>query len=280
MFYQALDTGNISHGGMSFLKAAEITKKAGFDGFWFDAGRDFTADLLETKDLLAATGLKAAGFGLPLEFRKDEDSFASGISKLARRAAYARALGITRCATWIMPSHKALDYQSNFEQHRKRLSQAAQILKDEGIWLGLEFVSSFHLWKNAAHPFIHDLQGMLALCEAIGTGNCGILMDAWHWHLSGHDLADFEKFTDPKQIVLAHVMDAPSNVPDEEQIDQVRRLPGTTGVINIDAFFAGLMLAGYDGPVAVEPFEPYLAKLPFEQAVTLVKKRLDSVWPV
>lgn len=280
MFYKALDTGNIGHGQVSFLQAAQPAKAAGFEGFWFDAERDFGADLNKTLDTLKQTGLKAAGFGLPLEFRKDDGTFASGISKLPDRVAYARSLGITRCATWVMPSHDSLDYKANFALHRDRLRTAAQILKDEGISLGLEFVASPHLWNSAKHPFIHDLDGMLTLCDAIGTGNCGILMDAWHWHLSGHDFNDFRKLKCPEQIVLAHVMDAPANTPDELQLDNVRRLPGTTGVINIDAFFAGLMMAGYDGPVSVEPFEPCLAVLSFEQALALVKKRLDSVWPV
>ncbi len=79
-------------------------------------------------------------------------------------------------------------------------------------------------------------------------------------------------------IVCAHVMDAPANIPEEEQNDNVRRLPGTTGVLRIEEFFAGLKMAGYDGPVLVEPFEAFLAEIPFEDAVKLTAKALDRVW--
>ncbi len=280
MFYQALDTGTIGHGKQSFLSSAEMVKKIGFEGFWFDATRDLTDDVGQLQAMLAKTGLLPSGFGLPVEFRQDEARFQEGLVALLAYAKTARAIGITRCATWIMPAHESLGFEENFKLHQERLRLVAQVLKDEGIRLGLEFVSSPHLFRDAKNPFIHDLKGMLSLCDALGTGNAGILLDAWHWHLSGHDFGDFSLFTNQEQIVLAHVMDAPANVPDLEQKDNVRRLPGSTGVINIDAFFAGLMMVGYEGPVSVEPFEPYLANLPFEQAATLVKKRLDSVWPV
>lgn len=280
MFYQALDTGCLGHGKVTFLEAADTTAKLDYKGFWFSAERDFKADLSATLDKLTKTGLKAAGFGLPVEFRKDNARFEKDLKLLPAYASYARSLGITGCATWIMPADESLDFDANFAFHRDRLRLIAKALKEEGLTLGLEFVSSPHLYVKSKNPFIYNLKGMLALCEAIGTGNCGILMDAWHWHLSGHDFKDFELFSDQKQIVLAHVMDAPAGVLDEDQIDSVRRLPGATGVINIDAFFAGLMMVQYDGPVVVEPFEPYLARMRFEDAAALVRKRLDAVWPV
>jgi 2-keto-myo-inositol isomerase len=104
-------------------------------------------------------------------------------------------------------------------------------------------------------------------------------MDAWHWFMAGQKFEDFNKFTSPDQIVCAHIMDAPANVPAEEQEDLVRRLPGTTGIVPIEEFFAGLNKVGYEGPVLVEPFERFLSMIGFEEAVGIVKKSMDKVWP-
>lgn len=279
MFYQALDTGCIGHGAVGLAQGAAMAQQYGFEGFWLDAGRDFLGKTQDVKALLARHQLKPAGFSLPLEFRADEAIFQTGMDKLASRAAFAREVGINRCVTWILPAHEELNYEANFALHRDRLSQAAEVLKKEGVWLGLEFVSPPKMRAQARYPFIHDVKGMLALCDAIDTGNCGILVDAWHWHLAEHTFLDFEVFTNPRQIVCVHVCDAPVNIPAEQQEDQSRRLPGATGVINIAEFFAGLRQTGYDGPVLVEPFEAFLGKIPFEEALKTIKKYLDRVWP-
>ena len=55
-------------------------------------------------------------------------------------------------------------------------------------------------------------------------------------------------------------------------IDNRRKLPCTTGVINIDGFMQALAEAGYDGPVTAEPFDPELSALPAEEAATRTAK--------
>lgn len=279
MFYKALDLACIGHGGLGLGEGAALAQQFGFDGLWLDAGRDFLGKPGEARAVLDRHHLRAAGFGLPLDFRGEEAAFQRGMDKLPGRAAFAREIGISRCVTWILPAHEQLDYQRNYALHQDRLTQAARVLKAEGIWLGLEFVAPQSLRQQAPHPFIHNLEGMLGLCQDIGTGNCGILLDAWHWHLAGQSFEDFDRFSEPGQMVCAHICDAPANVPDELQVDTVRRLPGTTGIINSAQFFAGLQKAGFDGPVVVEPFEPFLARIPAYQAVALVKQHLDRVWP-
>ncbi len=278
MFYKALAPGSIGH-SLAFLDAAEVTKRHGFEGYWFEASLDFAGDTGRTAEKLQEYGLRPAGFSLPVEFRKGEQEFREGIAKLPTYLDFARKVGIDRCITWIIPFHDHLSYQENFEQHRRRLGVAANMLKDHSMLLGLEFIGPKTLRKNARHEFIHTLDGMLELCGAIGTMNCGILADAYHWHMAGQKFEDFDKLAVPNGIVCAHVMDAPPNVTDGEQEDLVRRLPGTTGVINIAEFFAGLEKAGFEGPVLAEPFERFLSMIPFERAVNIVSTSMARVWP-
>jgi len=66
----------------------------------------------------------------------------------------------------------------------------------------------------------------------------------------------------------------------DEQIDNVRDLPGATGVIDIASFLKALDAMGYDGPVAAEPFSKELGQLPNEQAARITLASLDAIWQV
>jgi sugar phosphate isomerase/epimerase len=278
MFYKALAPGCIGH-GVRFTDAAGLAAKHGFEGYWFDAGMDFEGDPDKSKELLNRHGLRAAGFGLPVEFRMDDKEYKEDMAKLPALLDFAEKIGVARCATWILPAHNSRSFEENFELHRSRLRPAARMLEDHGMLLGLEFVGPKKSRSHAKHEFIYDLDGMLKLCGAIGTGNCGILMDAWHWHMAGQVFDDFSKFTSPDLIACVHIMDAPLNIPDDEQEDSARRLPGATGVIHIDEFFAGLATVGYEGPVLAEPFEKFLSKIAFGDALKITKASIDRVWP-
>lgn len=279
MFYKTLAPGCIGHREAAFKDTAALAAQYGYRGYWFDAPKDFTGDPADTRALLEKYDLIPAGFGIPVEYRQDEATYQADMEKLPAYLDFAQAIGVKRCITWIIPFSDELTFEENFELHRRRLTPIAQMLKEKGILFGLEFLGPKKLRKGVKYEFIHDLDGMLKLCDAIGTGNCGILMDAWHWDMAEQKFEDFDKFTSPDMIVCAHIMDAPANIPADEQDDLVRRLPGTTGIINIEAFFAGLKKVGYEGPVLVEPFEAFLSMIPLEESLKIVAQSFDRVWP-
>ena len=276
--YKTLAPGCIGH-GKTFKEAAIPAAKHGFEGYWFDIVSDSRVDLSETRELLEQSKLRASGFSLPVEFRTDEETYRQDMEKLPSFAKYAAEIGANRCITWIMPGSETYDYAENFEQHRSRLKPAAEIFKDHGILFGLEFIGSPDLINSAKFKFIHDLDRMLELCDVIGTGNCGILVDIWHWDMAGQTRDDFKKFTNPDQIVLVHINDAPAGIPVGQQRDGLRKLPGETGVLRIAEFFDGLKSAGYTGPVMPEPFEKKLAEMSFEEALETTMTSINKVWP-
>ena len=55
---------------------------------------------------------------------------------------------------------------------------------------------------------------------------------------------------------------APAGIATDDQRDNVRDLPGATGVIDIAGFLQALEAIGYDGPVTPEPFKKELSELP------------------
>ncbi|MBM4035460.1 MAG: sugar phosphate isomerase/epimerase [Planctomycetes bacterium] len=228
------------------------------------------------KRIYGEYGLKPGGFGLPVDFRRDEESFQKGLAALPRLARAAAAMGCLRCPTWLLPFSNDLPFAENFDLHRRRLRACAEILKDSGVWLGLEFVGPKTMRVGKKHEFIWNMAGMLELADAIGTGNVGLLLDCWHWYTAGGTVADILALR-PQQIVYTHVNDAPAGVDVDAQVDNVRRMPGETGVIDIAGFLGALAKIGYDGPLTAEPFVPSLKDLSPLEACRLTSASLDRI---
>jgi sugar phosphate isomerase/epimerase len=276
--FKALNVGAIGVKA-GFEKAVELAGHAGFEGIYFSPGDVIAFGIEKAKTHLANHYLKAAGFGLPLEFRRTDEEFRNSLAKLPPLAEAAAQIGCTRCSTWLTPASNDLPFKENFEFHRKRLGEAAKILARYKIRLGLEFVGPKTSRAGRKYEFIYTAAGMVELCDAIGTGNVGLLFDCWHWYTSGGTTKDFEKWTN-NTIVDVHVNDAPKGIPVDEQRDNVRGLPGETGVIDIKGFLLGLQKIGYDGPVMVEPFSDRVRKMNEEDAVRVTKESLDKIWKI
>lgn len=209
---------------------------------------------------LKAKNLVWSATGLPVEFRRDDATFRDGIAKLPRLAAGLQRAGATRIGTWLGPSHDTLTYRANFNQHATRLREAAVILKDHGLRLGLEYVGTQLLLVRGRYPFVHTLAETRELIAEIGTGNVGLVLDTWHWWTAGDTAADLLtlKNTD---VVSVDLNDAPQGIPKEQQKDNERELPVATGVIDVASFVTALARLGYDGPLRPEPFNKALNAL-------------------
>jgi sugar phosphate isomerase/epimerase len=80
--------------------------------------------------------------------------------------------------------------------------------------------------------------------------------------------------------VYVHVNDAQANLGIDQQLDNVRDLPGATGVIDLAGFMRALMKIEYNGPVAVEPFKKELGQLANDgERLSKVTKALDGIMP-
>lgn len=202
----------------------------------------------EARRLLMSNGVKVGSIGLPVEWRSTEAVFLEGLEKLAAHAAAAKALGCTRCCTYILPSTD--EHPARFmATATRRLRVCAQLLGAYGISLGLEFVGPHHLRTAWRHPFIWTLEETLDWIAAIGESNVGLLLDAYHWYTNGLEVADITALRN-EQIVHVHINDAP-DVPVQDALDNGRLYPGE-GVIDLTGFLRGLQAIGYDGPVAQE----------------------------
>jgi len=273
--YKALSPGAIGV-SLPIEECVPLAKANGFQGIYFDirwaasVGADRAIEILD--------GLKPAAFGLPFDFREDTPEFTEHVEEFEELADVAKAMGCTRCSTWVPSFNDEMDFEENFQWHRRRLQWIGNVLYPRGIYFGLEFLGPKTLRTGHTYEFIHTMDQMLRLCREVVSEKLGLLLDSWHWYTSGGTVDDIRRLK--KELVVdVHINDAPAGIPVDEQIDSVRALPGETGVIDLAGFLGALQEINYDGPVMAEPFSEKVRAMPPDQAIAVTAEAIDSVWP-
>lgn len=277
--YKALNPGMVNL-NVPFHEAAALAHKYGFGAM--ECNPLELADqygLNGTQDIAAQNGVVLCSFGLPVAVQTEGCAFHDSFAGLERAARAASALGIRRSNTYIFSWSDDLPFAENFRAHVKRLRACAEVYRDYGIQLGLEFLGPRMLYAGKAHEFIHTLDGMLELCDAIGTGNVGILLDAYHAYAAGMDVADcLSAFKCESQIVMVHINDAPKGADIAGLPDTLRYLPQEGGGINLGGFLTSLKAFGYTGPVVIEPFSQKLNAISDpNQIMALLRDSLEGI---
>jgi sugar phosphate isomerase/epimerase len=278
--FRSLSTGALRL-SVPFGDALDLARENGFGGLDFDmrelldlAGRSSPQNIVER---FRAAGLRPGAWSLPLNFRDSDESYRADLQDLPRAAALAEALGSPWCSTVIMPFSDERAFEDNMSYHALRLQPAARILADHRCRLGLEFIGPATLRAGHRHMFISTIQGGLDLAARVGTGNVGLLLDAFHWYTSKGTVADIQALS-ARDIVYVHVNDGVAGRSADEQMDLERDLPGATGVIDIAPFMRAVKGTGFDGPVAVEPFSARVSALDPAEQVTLAAESLERIW--
>jgi sugar phosphate isomerase/epimerase len=266
-FYTVLSLGRIGFNG-SFRQSVELAGKYGFEGI--DPDAEYFAQLSDDQlkkllDELLARKLRLGAAGLPVDFRKDELTFSDDLKKLPAIAKVLQLAGVTRVSTWILPCSDHLTYLQNFRAHACRLRCCAEVLRDHGQRLGLEYVGPKTSWRSERHAFVHTLSEMKELMVAIGTDNLGVQLDSYHWFNAEETEADLLTLRSP-DVVTVDLNDAPAGIPLDRLMDLSRELPAATGSIPVKNFLGALLQIGYDGPIQAEPFNAALRALPIDQA--------------
>ena len=256
-------------------------KLGGFQGL--DVGISGIASLVQekgadhVKGLFGEAGVRIGVWGLPVAWNGSQEEYEKGLKALPAFAEAGAAVGACRVSQWIQAASDERKFRENFQWHVQRLRPVCQILRDHGCSLGLEFIGPRTMRVQPSYGFIYTLPGMMALCEAIGTGNAGLLLDCWHWYTGLGTLPDLRSLT-ADDVVHVHVNDAPAGVDVGDQVDNVRALPSETGVIDLVGFLKVLEEIGYEGPVTPEPFSKRVRELPAEEAVKETGDGLDKAW--
>jgi len=215
--------------------------------------------------------------GLPMDFRKDQQTFDSGLVKLSKIAPKLEQAGVTRMGTWVLPFHNELTYLQNFNLHRDRIRQIAAVLGKHNIRFGLEYVGPRSLWSSGRYPFAHSLAETQELIAAIGEANVGLVLDTYHWYNADETKADLLSLKN-EDVVSCDLNDAVAGLEKYQQRDLFRELPLATGMIDTKQFLEALVEIGYDGPIRAEPFSRSLNLLDNETAAAATAQAMKAAF--
>lgn len=255
-------------------RLAEQSRFAGID---LSVGHVHEAGSVEKlKELLDRCGLRAGGFSFPASWFGPAEAWKASLQRLPSYLEQGRALGASVTTVVIRSWSETLPYKENFAFHVERLRPGAEILAEYGFRWGFEFLGPKTLRAGKPHEFLYTAEACLELCAAVGP-NAGLLLDSWHWYTSGGTLEQLRQIPGEK-IVYVHVNDAPAGIPRDEQIDNVRCLPGETGVIDLVGMMQVLREKGCEAPVTVEPFSARVRAMAPEEAVKVTADSLLELW--
>lgn len=221
--------------------------------------------------LLATNGVTPVHCGWSAGVRSSRADFEAALPLAEEEMAFVAPYG-ARGGTLVLPFRREPNAPDPDDTDtRDRIQQIAALAATHGLIVVLEFVG-LHIADAPSHTY-HDLLSTLDLIARVGRPNVGVLVDAYHWHLSGGTVAQIAAIPAGTPLFV-HINDAPPG--DVAALtDAMRVLPGE-GVIDLDGFLGAFAARGYDGPVSIELFSDDLRALPPEEAARLAFAATDA----
>lgn len=277
--FASLNPGQIGLRDFSLTEGLGLAERHGFGGYdpslaqlHEEVSRHGAA---EVRGWFVRHGLQVGAWVLPFEpWSVTEVAWHDWLAKLPAMAASAAAVGARRAAIWTHPGSNERDYAANFAHYVARFQPVARVLAAHGIRLGLEAVGPETKRNEYRHAFIRTPAEAWKLAQAVGSG-CGVVLDSYHWYCAGGTVAELAAL--PRGcLVQVHVCDARAGRSLAQQMDLERRLPGESGLVDLDGFMRVVAAHGFDGPVTAEPFDDTVNALGPEGAAARTAKSTRS----
>jgi sugar phosphate isomerase/epimerase len=211
--------------------------------------------------LLTENGVTPIHCGWSAGLRSSRADFLAALPQATEEMAFVAAYGC-KGGTLVLPFRREPGVPDPDEADTlDRIGQIADHATANGLMIALEFVG-LHIPDAPAHTY-HDLAATLGLLRRVRRPNVGVLLDSYHWHLSGGTVDQIAAMPAGMPLFV-HINDAP---PGDVTLldDSMRLLPGE-GVIDLTAFLGAIAARGYGGSVSVELFSERLRAMPPEEA--------------
>jgi len=268
--------GHIGHIVNDFVEICNLAYAYQFEGINIDLTLLNSSNISQCKQLLSQFNLKPVSFGIPLNLFGDLREFEQKLPVFELQAKQANEIGCNLTLCYLPPFSNDLKFHDLFIQTSNRLRQLKPILEKYNIKIGFEFIGPTETRRNTKYDFIHTIDGTRALIASAGLyGYGGFKLDVHHWQNSGASVLDIHHL-DLEYILYVELNDGLSGydiftIPEFE-----RELPFTTGVTKVEEFLNALYQKGYEGPVAVEPWNQKIQNMLLENAIKTVKESLDK----
>ena len=233
-----------------------------------------------TRFLLSARDndrLRVGGCDLPVDWEGEESTYKADLAQLPKVVELAASVGAKACLTTVMPGSDSQPYHENFEFHRQRLGEIADVLSGFEMRLGIGFESAPVHRANKQYEFIHQAEPLLTLMKTIGVTNVGIVLDTWHWHVGGGASDQLSELS-PDQIISVRIADLPGDA-DLTLVDEKQRVaPEAGGLVDCAGTLKLLAQIGFEGPVALVPDAASFRSRTRDKIVQRAANVLDELW--
>ena len=266
-FGYCLNSATIRGQKLSIVEEAEITAKAGYDGFepWIGNIARYAKDGRSLKDLgkrIADLGLTVeSAIGFPSWIVDDDTQRAEGLEQMQREMDMVRQIGGRRIAAPPAGAHgtSGMDLQKIAERYRAVL--------ELGRRMGV--VPQLEIW-GSSKTLGRVGEAIYVAVEADHPDAC-LLLDAYHMYKSGFNFVGL-KLINFSAMHLFHINDYPADPPRETIGDRDRVYPGD-GVCPLPSILRTMHTAGYRGSLSLEVFNPnYWKEDPLAVARTGLEK--------
>lgn len=236
-------------------------------------GRDATMGRRFALQFLQSAKTRVGTFRLPISCGADEDSFQRDLVKLFTIIELAQELKCPRCYLEIEAGNDTVNFQENFETHRRRLHDVAQRLQDAGIRLGLALQHGAPQ-STKAYRFIRSADELLTLIRMTGHKNTGLLLDTWNWLACGGTWQQIEDLN-LALITETRLADFPPGVDPITAKPQQIELPGSRPDSFALKVFKHLQQSGYDEAVSIATHASMFVEQSRDQVVFEMIQRLN-----
>jgi sugar phosphate isomerase/epimerase len=259
----------------------ELALTYGFRGLDLEIGemvkRARSRGLESARRFLASADIRVGEFSLPINWQADEATYRSGCVELNEIAEIASSLGAFNCVATVMPVGDNMSYQENFELHRRRFGEIADVLASKSIRLGLTFLAAPAHREGHEYPFIHQAETLLTLIKTIGNPNVGLTLDTWNWYVGGGALDQIRELP-CEQIVSVRMADFPASIDVSTISESDRYLPDEDGIIDSAAIVRHLAENNYAGPLTLYPVPARFAGMTRDAIVQQTSAAIDALY--
>lgn len=268
----------ISAGGSEII---ELTLSSGFKGLDLDMV-DFseqvkTHGMAKASRLIVSARLKIGSFPLPVRWESEGPEYQADLKRLAALLPLAVEMKATRATTNLEASSDSRPYHQNFEFHRQRLAEVAEVLRPHQIRLGVGLLAPVACREGRAFQFMQTVDEALLLLRSVNATNIGLAFDSWHWHLGGGKLETLSTLPSGSIVTVALADADPSLTAANARLED-RKLPGDGGAVDTPALLAALAQLSYDGPLTPAPNASQFPGQSREKIVKAAGAAIDKAW--
>ena len=270
------DHASIS-GRLSELVEAALT--FGFRGLDVDLvelARRVTDETLEgTIQIFSSAKINVGGFVLPLDLRAEEGEFAKQLESCQRLLELAGKIGARYAIVNIEPN-TTLPFPEDFELHSKRLSTLGEKCGEHHLRLGIQLLASASHRAAAETPFIHQVDSLLTLLDAVKQEQVGLVLDSWDWTVGGGTVDQVRQLP-VERIVAVRLGDLPTGLDHKVATESDRLMPGD-GELDLAEWVRVLAEKQYEGPVATRTSPKHLEGLTRDACLKKAQNALNLLW--